>query len=332
MQNRYVGDIGDYVKYALLRAVTETNKLGVIWYLYPNENHNDDGTHTQYLEEPERWLHYDPKLFCELKYIVKKDSRSVQEVNSRNILPGAIYIEDMLCCREYAQRKSYCDACSNNKACHACLSLKDRESWREAWFDRAFKKLEGCKIVFADPDNGFCLGENFRISQPRYWKRLPLQEAFCLAHGRTAILYHHNSMFRGGHFKEIEYWLSELPQKSMALYFNAYNCRTFFIVNPTEDIRKRTQSFVESWSKHVRLFPKGHTSRRLKAVSEDGDVNVNGQKLIRKTMQPSPNHYNQRIWILRCTEDNCNHEYGANGCDFHDRKCPRCQGGKPGFE
>lgn len=315
MQNRYVGDIGDYVKYALLRYVIGTNKLGVVWYLYPNENHNDDGSHTRYLNEPDKWCHYDPELFDKLNDIVNMvKRRSVQEVKSQNILPGAIYIEDMLCCREYAQRKSYCDACSSKKeVCRACSSRKERETWRKAWFDRAFEQLEGCKIVFADPDNGLCLDEKFRIRQPKYWKRLPLEEALRLADSKTAILYHHNAMFKGGHFKEIGYWLKRLPPKSMALYFNAYNCRTFFIVNPTEDIRKRTHSFVESWSKHVWL------------------VNVNRQKLIRRTKQPSTNHYNQSNWILRCTEDNCNNEYGANGCDFHLRKCPRCQGGQPGL-
>ena len=33
MQDRYVGDIGDFVKYALLRVVTGESKLGVAWYL-----------------------------------------------------------------------------------------------------------------------------------------------------------------------------------------------------------------------------------------------------------------------------------------------------------
>ena len=33
MQNRYVGDIGDYVKYGLLRALADGRQLGVAWYL-----------------------------------------------------------------------------------------------------------------------------------------------------------------------------------------------------------------------------------------------------------------------------------------------------------
>lgn len=36
MQNRYTGDIGDYVKYALLRALIKGHRLDVAWYLSPN--------------------------------------------------------------------------------------------------------------------------------------------------------------------------------------------------------------------------------------------------------------------------------------------------------
>jgi len=35
---------------------------------------------------------------------------------------------------------------------------------------------------------------------------------------------------------------------------------------------------------------------------------------------------------LECLENQCGHEYGANGSDIFQRKCPKCQGGKPGIE
>ena len=43
---------------------------------------------------------------------------------------------------------------------------------------------------------------------------------------------------------------------------------------------------------------------------------------------PGTDHL-QRIYVLRC--DHCGYEYGANGSDAHERKCPRCQGGRPGL-
>lgn len=39
MQDRYVGDIGDFGKYGLLRALCAHDlSLGVVWYLVPDES------------------------------------------------------------------------------------------------------------------------------------------------------------------------------------------------------------------------------------------------------------------------------------------------------
>ena len=35
MQNRYVGDIGDYLKLGILCALLHGHRLGVAWWLYP---------------------------------------------------------------------------------------------------------------------------------------------------------------------------------------------------------------------------------------------------------------------------------------------------------
>lgn len=60
----------------------------------------------------------------------------------------------------------------------------------------------------------------------------------------------------------------------------------------------------------------------------EGDRNANDQVLVAKTTRSGTDH-NQYIWELRCGF--CSYEYGANGSDFHHRKCPNCQGGAPGF-
>lgn len=52
MQNRYAGDIGDFIKFALLRALSPDHNLGVAWYLYPDEGHNSDGKHIDTLSIP----------------------------------------------------------------------------------------------------------------------------------------------------------------------------------------------------------------------------------------------------------------------------------------
>ena len=65
-------------------------------------------------------------------------------------------------------------------------------------------------------------------------------------------------------------------------------------------------------------------------MAEEGDLNRNGQRLLRKTTFKGTDH-NQRIWALQCEHVGCGHVYGADGADFFERKCPKCQGGKAGI-
>ena len=56
MQNKYVGDIGDFGKYALLKALCLSANgdrdrelsLGVAWYLVPDDDRKGDGSLTEY--------------------------------------------------------------------------------------------------------------------------------------------------------------------------------------------------------------------------------------------------------------------------------------------
>lgn len=37
---------------------------------------------------------------------------------------------------------------------------------------------------------------------------------------------------------------------------------------------------------------------------------------------------NQKLYHVKCRK--CGHEYGVNGCDLHERKCPKHGGGRSG--
>jgi len=66
-----------------------------------------------------------------------------------------------------------------------------------------------------------------------------------------------------------------------------------------------------------------------KGTTNSGYVNSNGQVTIRDTGSPGTDKF-QRIYQLACSK--CGHNYGANGSDIFDRKCPKCQHGRPGIE
>lgn len=225
MQDRYVGDIGDYVKYGLLRAIRGTRRLGVAWYLHPDEP-GGHGQHTSYLQRPDEWRHLDPELFDALKELIR-DRRSVANLQESGILGDATFAADRLVVAEVTPR--------------------DRERWRHRWFNRIKRQLAGCDLVFADPDNGLVSDARFRPAEKENAKRIPLSEAMALAEGRTAVIYHHNTRYRGGHRAEILCWKNQLPNGTLAYYWRRWRNRTFFIINPDAETRRRIREFEKRW-------------------------------------------------------------------------------------
>lgn len=226
MQDRYGGDIGDYVKYGLLRAIRGTRRLGVAWYLHPNAGPAGDGKHIVYLQHPDEWRHLDAELFDALKELVG-DRRSVADIQESGVLGDAVFAANRLVVAE--------------------VKVNDREHWRNRWFSRVKRQLAGCDLVFADPDNGLVPDDRFRPGRKETAKRIPLSEAMALAEGRTAVIYHHNTRRRGGHRNEILWWKDQLPEGTLAYYWRRVSNRTFFIINPDAEIRRRLREFEKRW-------------------------------------------------------------------------------------
>lgn len=84
------------------------------------------------------------------------------------------------------------------------------------------------------------------------------------------------------------------------------------------------------------VLPRAKTGGEMADTkSQVGDTNRNGQRLIEKTNIPGNDHLHY-TWVLECQQvdyhgEQCGHQYGANGTDYFERKCPQCQGGKVGL-
>jgi hypothetical protein len=138
LKNQYVGDIGDYGKYGLLRFLANHGIcIGVNWYLTENDE-SADGKFTDYLKDkdsPDRRC--DPELFDALRKIVLP--RSIQEKNvdmirEAELIPNACYYNSLL-------------PDSNQDA-------KAREINRRFWLNNSLLMLGEADLIFADPDNG----------------------------------------------------------------------------------------------------------------------------------------------------------------------------------
>ncbi|MEH6790811.1 hypothetical protein [Parasphingorhabdus sp.] len=193
----------------------------------------NNGKHTSYLRYPKRWRELDPQLFDTLKNIYESD-RSVDAVAKSGAL-DAIFSSNVL---------------NHGKEHHSA-----RNTLRAEWFETVLHELSGCDLVFADPDNGLIDDNPKRRNKLKFGKQMPLGEVLAFAQDRTAIVYHHNSRYPGGHELEIRHWFEKLGTGTIAIRANAYSCRTFFILNPSNQIERRAEDFAARWAEHrVSLF------------------------------------------------------------------------------
>lgn len=127
MQDLYVGDIGDFGKYGLLRKVCGSDlTLAINWYKVSPKtlNKQNDGRYIDYLSQPKQYRYYDTVLFDTLQTIVLKESqRTICEIEKSGLL-DAIFFSDN-------------------------ISIN-----RSLWHQNALKKTEKADVVFLDPDNG----------------------------------------------------------------------------------------------------------------------------------------------------------------------------------
>jgi hypothetical protein len=65
-----------------------------------------------------------------------------------------------------------------------------------------------------------------------------------------------------------------------------------------------------------------------KGTTAIGYTNKHQQTVVRKTDEPRNDHL-QRVYVLKCVV--CGHEYGANGSDIWQRRCPKHDKGAPGL-
>ena len=129
MKNKYFGDVNDYKKYGILRALTGLGEIAttVCWVLTEDDD-SSDGRRIGYLERPQEWRDHDPEVFDHLhEQVMQYRVRSVEAIEDGEVLPN---------CRFYSPL------------------ISDDVEARELYFQEFLKFAEGSQLVFFDPDNG----------------------------------------------------------------------------------------------------------------------------------------------------------------------------------
>lgn len=166
MKDQYFGDVNDFRKYGLLRALGSATQLpiGVCWQLTAPDGRSD-GEFRRYLEEPTRWRGYDPDLYDGLRRLLEPGTtRAVQHARTWGLIPGATYFEEV---------------------------LRDDVWSRQLYFKGAWDALGSCPVVFLDPDNGIEVPSKRAgakgSSKYVYWQEM--REVF--ERGHSLVIYQH---------------------------------------------------------------------------------------------------------------------------------------------
>lgn len=166
MKDQYFGDINDYRKYGLLRAIACGSELRILvaWMLTPDDG-STDGRPVSYLEHPARWAHHDPVLFERLKQLLASvRRRRVCMIEDAGLLPKAEFF---------------------------LPNAPDVASGREQWFRLVSHRAQSRDFVLLDPDNGLEVKSRpygrKNSSKFLYWREV---EALW-APGKPLLIYQH---------------------------------------------------------------------------------------------------------------------------------------------
>ena len=159
MRDAYVGNLGDFAKYSLLRALTgrpdrpeDALPLHVVWFRVFDDMgpvpSKDRGW--SYLDDGLRVRACDPGLFECLKQFGRPEERSLDRVQCSGILPhGTHYHSERVPDSHHPS---------------------DRHAARRVWTSRMVSEVasQPCRIVFLDPDVGLAPASQENRASPRH--------------------------------------------------------------------------------------------------------------------------------------------------------------------
>ena len=227
MQDRYAGDIGDFGKLGLLRALNAAGlSIGVNWYRttpLASELTRDDGRY----RIPKNLFHCDVELAKALFEISQSDNpeRSVKALEEAKLIDGAVYFSEL-------------------------VRIADRLEWHR----EAMTTLRCCDLVFLDPDNGL-LVKSVSPNSARSVKYALYEEVGkYVAAGKSAVIYNHRCRKKWDVYAQ--FITEQLRLKSnllnnpiRAITFPRFSVRDYFIISATPEHDQRIQSalgFIEN--------------------------------------------------------------------------------------
>lgn len=242
MQDRYAGDVGDFMKLTLLNwlcspvVVGEPPlSLGIVWYLTADESHNNDGKHVGYLDARTTagtaLRPIDPTVYDALADMVGSGQRSVARLETC----GALRTDTV----SFAERLVLADL--------SRVDIAGRQECRASWLSRAVQAVHRCDLVCLDPDNGIRRDDHaVAAHRNRSEKHAYMSEIAALAgDDRSVVAYHHadrSAPVAVQAQRRLDDLADGTQQPPMAAVRTSRGSARLFLVSPSERHRSRLAS------------------------------------------------------------------------------------------
>jgi len=253
MRHSYVGDVGDYGKYGLLRTLVgdgQEVRLGVVWYLTDATENNNDGKHDGYLKrgskrQREAFERCDPPLYARMKAIREQQRLNIAMVQDGSVLPqNTIFY--------------------GTPVPRATIGGDYEAAWkqRDDWHSRSLDTMSSVDCVLIDPDNGveFSKREDFRRLKPSrkhsYW-----HEITDYLSGKKSIVAYHHLNRDCPHRVQIDQCLAHIQaagSTAWAIHYRRGTGRAFFVIPGSREcrrvLREGSEEFARVWQQHAALI------------------------------------------------------------------------------
>lgn len=232
MQECFLGDIGDYLKYGFLRALvgyqtTGVLRLGVVWYAVRTSGTRAN-SRFRYLDD-ETFLRYDPELFQSMRR-VREQGAKFEDVPQLGILPlDTVYVSDEV----------------------------QSASTRGKWIEQILPRLHERQLVYLDPDNGI----QFVGAPSRH--HVTLQELALFLELQSSLVVYHHLNRRTSHSHQVHELNDKLrpscTDHSIGLAWSKLGGGRVFVIavrkNQPDKFKKLVDTIVKSaWKDQFRLI------------------------------------------------------------------------------
>ncbi len=242
MKNQYFGDINDFRKYGLLRAIIRASGMRVLvaWMLTPDDG-STDGKFTAYLTQSERWAKHDSALYQQLQVLTARtQERSVRLIEATDLLRHANYYTEF---------------------------TPDDAAARDQWFSALLSRLGSSELVFLDPDNGIEVKSkpygSRNSSKYAYWREIQgLWNA-----GKSLMIYQHFVREKRSNFiQRVLHALKQCMPDSTVEAFSTPHVVFFMVLQPghNEHYAPVVQEVRRSWAGQIADWGRRGTDASLR--------------------------------------------------------------------